>query len=124
MAKFNLHDFVMKTIHKMITSGMEAEYKVMQYALSYYDRSVITDDDMVQISEWIAEQEAVREAEEAEKEQIAEEPAAEETPSENTSSEESAAEDVPSEETTSEEKTEETAETAEESAVKEPDSAE
>lgn len=63
MAKFNLHDFVMKTIHKMITSGMEAEYKVMQYALSYYDKGVITDDDMVQISEWIADQEAMREAE-------------------------------------------------------------
>lgn len=61
MAKFNLHDFVMKTIHKMITSGMEAEYKVMQYALSYYDKGVVTDDDMVQISEWIVEQEAMRE---------------------------------------------------------------
>ena len=73
MAKFNLHDFVMETIHKMITSGMEAEYKIMQYSLNYYDKGILTDDDMMQISEWIAEEEAKREALEAENEQSVEE---------------------------------------------------
>lgn len=93
MAKFNLHDFVMKTIHKMITSGMEAEYKVMQYALSYYDKGVIIDDDMAQISEWIADQEAVREAEEAGKEQLKEGPVDDEKTSENVSFEGAASEE-------------------------------
>lgn len=78
MAKFNLHDFVMKTIHKMVTSGMEAEYKIMQYSLNYYDKGIITDEDMTQVSEWIDEEEAKREAIETENEQILEEEPTEE----------------------------------------------
>lgn len=72
MAKFNLHDFVMTTIHKMITSGMEAEYKIMQYALNYYDKGIINDDDMILISEWIEEEDS--KVEEVEEEPIEDEP--------------------------------------------------
>lgn len=51
--KFNMHDFVLKTIEKMICSKEVSEYKVMQYALSYYEKDVLIDDDMIQIEELI-----------------------------------------------------------------------
>lgn len=46
---FNLHDFVMKTILGMV--GKEPEYKVREYALGWYQKSVLTDEDMAIIDE-------------------------------------------------------------------------
>lgn len=41
---FSLHDFVMKTLTGMV--GCEPDYKVRQYALSWYDKAELTADDM------------------------------------------------------------------------------
>ena len=51
---FNLHDFVMTTLHGMI--GHEPDYKVRQYALGWYDKAQLTAEDMVSIEEAIAAQ--------------------------------------------------------------------
>lgn len=40
---FNLRDFIVKTISGMV--GREADYKVRQYALGWYDKGVLTDAD-------------------------------------------------------------------------------
>lgn len=47
---FSLHDFVMKTLSTM-KSRLD-EYQVRAYALSWYSKSVLTDDDMLTIDSW------------------------------------------------------------------------
>lgn len=47
---FNLHDFVIKTLSTM-KSRLD-EYQVRAYALSWYSKSVLTDDDMLTIDGW------------------------------------------------------------------------
>ena len=56
MGKFNLHDFVMKTLTKMKEGG-EDEYKVMQYALKYYEKGVLEDTDLEEVQKWFEEKE-------------------------------------------------------------------
>jgi len=47
---FNLHDFVIKTLSTM--KNRLDEYQVRTYALSWYSKSVLTDDDMSTIDNW------------------------------------------------------------------------
>lgn len=56
MAKFSLKKFVMKTLTAMRDAG-EDEYKVMQYALKYYEKGVLTDDDLAEVESWFEVQE-------------------------------------------------------------------
>ena len=51
---FNLHDFVMNTLHGMV--GHEPDYKVRQYALGWYDKAQLTAEDMAAIEETIEAQ--------------------------------------------------------------------
>lgn len=51
---FNLHDFVMNTLHGMV--GHEPDYKVRQYALGWYDKAQLTAEDMTSIEEAIQAQ--------------------------------------------------------------------
>ena len=51
---FNLHDFVMNTLHGMV--GHEPDYKVRQYALGWYDKAQLTAEDMASIEEAIEAQ--------------------------------------------------------------------
>lgn len=51
MAKFSLKKFVMKTLTAMRDAG-EDEYKVMQYALKYYEKGVLTDNDLAEVESW------------------------------------------------------------------------
>ena len=51
MAKFNLRNFVMKTLTSMKDSD-EDEYKVMQYALKYYEKGVLTEEDLSEVESW------------------------------------------------------------------------
>lgn len=51
MAKFNLKTFVMKTLTSMKEAG-EDEYKVMQYALKYYEKNVLTEEDLAEVESW------------------------------------------------------------------------
>ena len=47
---FNLHNFVIKTLSTM--KGRLDEYQVRSYALSWYSKSVLTDEDMNTIDSW------------------------------------------------------------------------
>lgn len=47
---FNLHDFVLKTLSTM--QKRLDEYQVRAYALSWYSKSVLTDEDMNTIDSW------------------------------------------------------------------------
>lgn len=49
---FNLKNYVMNLIHKMIEMEV-ADYKVMKFALDYYEKEILTDDDMLQIELWL-----------------------------------------------------------------------
>ena len=62
---FNLHDFVIKTLSKM-KSRLD-EYQVRAYALSWYSKSVLTDDDMLTIDSWYSVEEVTEEPNEDEK---------------------------------------------------------
>ena len=53
---FNLHDFVIKTLSTM--KNRLDEYQVRAYALSWYSKSVLTDEDMLTIESWYSVEEA------------------------------------------------------------------
>ena len=65
MAKFSLKKFVMKTLTAMRDAG-EDEYKIMQYALKYYEKGVLTDDDLAEVEAWFETSEEEEDADEAE----------------------------------------------------------
>lgn len=52
---FNLRDFVIKTLSKM-KSRLD-EYQVRAYALSWYSKSVLTDEDLATIDGWYSAEE-------------------------------------------------------------------
>lgn len=52
---FNLHDFVIKTLSTM--KNRLDEYQVRAYALSWYSKSVLTDEDMLTIDSWYSVEE-------------------------------------------------------------------
>ena len=56
---FNLHDFVLRTLSTM-KSRLD-EYQVRAYALSWYSKSVLTDEDMLTIDSWYATDEVTEE---------------------------------------------------------------
>lgn len=59
---FDLHTFLMDTIHSMI--GKEPEYRVRQYALGWYDKGVLDDRDLADIDDTYVAQEAAQNASE------------------------------------------------------------
>lgn len=52
---FSLHDFVFKTLETM--KNRLDEYQVRAYALSWYSKSVLTDEDMLTIESWYSVEE-------------------------------------------------------------------
>lgn len=52
---FSLHDFVFKTLETM-KSRLD-EYQVRAYALSWYSKSVLTDEDLATIDGWYSVEE-------------------------------------------------------------------
>lgn len=52
---FSLHDFVFKTLETM--KNRLDEYQVRAYALSWYSKSVLTDDDLATIESWYSVEE-------------------------------------------------------------------
>lgn len=56
---FNLHDFVLRTLSTM--KNRLDEYQVRAYALSWYSKSVLTDDDMLTIDSWYTVDEVTEE---------------------------------------------------------------
>lgn len=63
----NLQKFVMRTLEQMYESG-ESEYKVRQYALKWYTKEVLNDEDLVTVDGWYLVDEDEEETEEAEEE--------------------------------------------------------
>lgn len=49
--KFSLKNFVMKTLTSMKEAG-EDEYKIMQYALKYYEKGVLMEEDLAEVESW------------------------------------------------------------------------
>lgn len=66
--KFSLKNFVMKTLTSMKFGG-EDEYKIMQYALKYYEKGVLTEEDLAEVQAWFEDPE-VSEKEETSDEEI------------------------------------------------------
>ena len=56
---FNLHDFVLRTLSTM--KNRIEEYQVRAYALSWYSKSVLTDEDLATIDGWYATEEVTEE---------------------------------------------------------------
>lgn len=54
---FSLHDFVFKTLETM--KNRLDEYQVRAYALSWYSKSVLTDEDLATIDGWYSTEETV-----------------------------------------------------------------
>lgn len=52
---FNLHDFVLRTLSTM--RNRLDEYQVGAYALSWYSKSVLTDEDLATIDGWYSAEE-------------------------------------------------------------------
>ncbi len=52
---FNLHDFVLRTLET--ARNNLNEYQVRAYALSWYSKSVLTDEDMLTIESWYSTEE-------------------------------------------------------------------
>lgn len=52
---FNLHNFVIKTLSTM--KNRLDEYQVRAYALSWYSKSVLTDEDLATIDSWYSAEE-------------------------------------------------------------------
>lgn len=67
---FNLHNFVIKTLSTM--KNRLDEYQVRAYALTWYGKSVLTDEDMLTIDSWYSVDEVTEEQTENETE-VAEE---------------------------------------------------
>ena len=66
---FNLRNFVFKTLETM--KNKLDEYQVRSYALGWYQKNVLTDEDMATIDGWYADMETTENAEQtAESEEI------------------------------------------------------
>ena len=63
--KFSLKTFVMKTLTSMKTCG-EDEYKIMQYALKYYEKGVLNEEDLAEVQAWFEDPEEPKEETEQE----------------------------------------------------------
>lgn len=66
----NLQKFVMRTLEQMYEGG-ESEYKVRQFALKWYTKDVLKDEDLVTVDGWysVVTEEETEEAEEESKEE-------------------------------------------------------
>lgn len=63
----NLHKFVMRTLEQMYESG-ESEFKVRQFALKWYTKDVLHDEDLVTVDGWYSVDEEETEEESKEEE--------------------------------------------------------
>lgn len=70
---FSLHDFIMKTLKGMV--GQYPDFQVMEFALNWYAKGKLKEDDLAEVEEWFA-------PEEEETEPTEEETAAEPDPAE------------------------------------------
>lgn len=63
----NLQKFVMRTLEQMYESG-ESEFKVRQFALKWYTKDVLHDEDLITVDGWysVDEEETEKESKEEE----------------------------------------------------------
>lgn len=58
-----LRNFVLNIINKMIESNKEDDYKIMNYALGWYEKNVLTQADLEAVQELINAKEETQESE-------------------------------------------------------------
>lgn len=51
MAIFSIHDFIMQTLHGMV--GHYADFQVREYALNWYGKGKINENDLAIVEEWL-----------------------------------------------------------------------
>ena len=61
----NLQKFVMRTLEQMYESD-ESEYKVRQFALKWYTKDVLKDEDLVTVDSWYSAEEVKTDEEDTE----------------------------------------------------------
>ena len=60
---FNLHDFIMGTIYGMV--GHYPDFQIREYALSWYSKGKLSEEDLATIEEWLEDATPATIAEEA-----------------------------------------------------------
>lgn len=48
---FSIHDFIMKTLRGMV--GAYPDFQVREYALNWYGKGKITEEDLALVEEWL-----------------------------------------------------------------------
>ena len=56
---FSLHDFIMKTLKGMV--GQYPDFQVMEFALNWYAKGKLTEDDLAEVEEWFEPEDPVEE---------------------------------------------------------------
>ena len=67
---FDLRSFVMRGIRNMV--GKEPEYTVIQYSAGWFDKGVLTEEDLTEISTLLGAEETLEETPEEETEEVME----------------------------------------------------
>lgn len=47
---FNIHDYIMKTLRGMV--GHYPDFQIMEYALNWYEKGKLTEDDLAEVESW------------------------------------------------------------------------
>lgn len=50
MAIFNIHDYIMKTLRGMV--GHYPDFQIMEYALNWYEKGKLTEEDLAEVEAW------------------------------------------------------------------------
>jgi len=59
MAIFSIHDYIMKTLKGMV--GHYPDFQVMEYALNWYEKGKLAEEDLAEVESWFEPEEEVTE---------------------------------------------------------------
>ena len=52
---FSIHDYIMKTLRGMV--GHYPDFQIMEYALNWYEKGKLTEDDLAEVESWFEPEE-------------------------------------------------------------------
>ena len=52
---FSIHDYIMKTLRGMV--GHYPDFQIMEYALNWYEKGKLTEDDLAEVKSWFEPEE-------------------------------------------------------------------
>lgn len=52
---FNIHDYIMKTLRGMV--GNYPDFQIMEYALNWYAKGKLTEEDLAEVESWFEPEE-------------------------------------------------------------------